>query len=210
MAKKNLIHTKIFLIVLCILALFFALCTHLTLVNNSMMYHLFDKYTSVALFLFPILSFILIIFCCNLIFMKNKISFITPVAISLIGCLLAFVLADNSFSSKIQSDFLKKENVFNQIIKDISSENKLEGIYDIDNNDLKLIAPEQKIIIESVGNGKLAYCIVTIDTIDRFEGYVYDPYGSPDDWLRNGEYSEPLDIENKWSYFVYNKGVNYD
>jgi hypothetical protein len=133
----------------------------------------------------------------------------TPVAISLIGCLLAFVLADSSFSSKIQSDFLKKETVFNQIIDDISTKDA-EGTYEIDVNELNFIAPEQKVIVKSVGNGKMAYCVVTIDLDDRFEGYVYDPYGSPDDWLQNGEYSLPLDIENKWSYFVYNKGVNYD
>lgn len=210
MDKKGFIHSKKFLIILCIIALFFALCTHFTLVNNSLMYYLFNNLTTVALFIFPVLSIILIIFCCTIIFKENKISFITPVAISLIGCLLAFVLAENSFSSKIQSDFLKNEKVFNQIIEEFSSENKSEGVFEIDSKELKFIAPEQKIVIKSVGNGKLAYCIITIDTNDRFEGYVFDPYGSPDDWLKNGEYSEPLDIENKWSYFVYNKGVNYD
>ena len=210
MNKKDFIHSKKFIIILSIIAFVFALCTHFVLVNNSLMYYIFDKFTPISLFIFPVLSVILIIFCCSFIFKEGKISFVTPVAISLIGCLLAFVLADASFSSKIQSDFLKKEIVFNQVIQEVSLAEKPEGVYEIDKKELGLIAPEQKIIIKNVGNGKLAYCIITIDTEDRFEGYVFDPYGSPDDWLRNGEYSEPLDIENKWSYFVYNKGVNYD
>lgn len=209
MDKQSFIHTKLFLILTCILSLLFALGTHWMLINNSFAYYLFDDFTPIALFIFPVLSLIVIVFCCSLIFKYNKISFLTPVAISLIGCLLAFVLADSSFSSKIQSDFLKKETVFNQIIDDISTKDA-EGTYEIDVNELNFIAPEQKVIVKSVGNGKMAYCVVTIDLDDRFEGYVYDPYGSPDDWLQNGEYSLPLDIENKWSYFVYNKGVNYD
>ncbi len=210
MNVQNLINSKKFLIIICILALIFALCTHWTLINNSIMYYLFDDFTPLALLFFPAMSIILVVFSCILLFKNNKISFITPIAISLIGCLLAFVLADNSFSSKIQSDFLKNETAFNKIIAKISSENKSDGIYEIESKELKFIAPEQKIIVKSVGNGKLAYCIITIDLDDRFEGYVYDPNGSPDDWLKNGEYSVPLDIENKWSYFVYNKGVIYD
>ena len=202
---------KYMLIALTVLSVIFSLGTHFCLINSSIMYYIFDKFTSVALFIFPLLALSIVIFSSIIIFKKSKISYIIPVAISLIGCLLAFALADSSFSSKIQSDFLKNENLFNDIIKDYESNNVENGTYEIDKKELKFVVPEQKIIIESVGNGnKKAYFIVAVDIEDRYEGYVFDPYGSPPDWLENGEFSEPLDIEQKWSYFVYHKGASYD
>ena len=202
---------KYILVIITALAVIFSLGTHFCLINSSIMYYIFDKFTSVALFIFPLLDLSIVIFSSIIIFKKNKISYIIPVAISLIGCLLAFALADSSFSSKIQSDFLKNENLFNDIIKDYESNNVENGTYEIDKKELKFVVPEQKIIIESVGNGnKKAYFIVAVDIEDRYEGYVFDPYGSPPDWLENGEFSEPLDIEQKWSYFVYHKGASYD
>lgn len=206
MEKKD----KLFLIILTLAALFFSIGTHLTLINNSLMYYIFNKFTTVALFIFPVLSIVLIVFSCFFLFKKSKISFVIPIVASLVGCLLAFTLANDSFASKIESDFLKNEQAFNQVVNEHISSNTTDGTYEFDKKELNFLIPEKKIIIASVGNNKYAYFLVAIDIEDRLEGYVYDPYGSPEDWLENGEYSEPLDIEKKWSYFVYHKGVNYD
>lgn len=206
-AKTN----KHLLLILTVLAVIFSLGTHFCLVNSSIMYYIFNNFATVALFIFPFLALTIVIISSIIIFKKSKISYIVPVAISLIGCLLAFVLADSSFSSKIQSDFLKNEKLFNDIIDHYESTDPKDGTYEIDKKELKFVIPEQKIIIESIGIGnKKAYLMVCIDTEDRYEGYVYDPYGSPPEWLENGEFSEPLDIEQKWSYFVYHKGASYD
>lgn len=201
---------KTLFIILCVCGILFSLITHLTLINNSVMYYLFGNITPIALFVFPVLCVILIFISCFFIFKKNNFSFIIPVAISLIGCLLAFTLADGSFSSKIQSDFLKNESEFKKIVEEHVSNETTEGTYEIEISKLNFVIPEKKLIISSVGNNKYAYFFVAIDIEERMEGYVYDPYGSPDEWLENGEYSEPLDIDKKWSYFVYHKGVNYD
>ncbi len=207
LSKKD----KYTFIILTILAIVFSVGTHFCLINSSLMYYAFNNLATIVFFIFPILAICIIIISTIIIFKKKKISYIVPVALSMAGCLLAFSLADSSFSSKIQSDFLKNEKAFNDIVKHYESSDTKDGTYEIENNELTFVIPENKIIIESVGNGnKKAYFFVAIDIDDRYEGYVYDPYGSPSDWLENGEFSEPLDIEKKWSYFVYHKGVNYD
>ena len=53
------------------------------------------------------------------------------------GCLLAFSLADSSFSSKIQSDFLHNEKEFNEIIKYYESTDIEDGTYEIESKEEK-------------------------------------------------------------------------
>ena len=198
-------HPKLYLILFSFLAIFFAILTHFTFINFSLMYHFFGKYTPIMFFFFPIFSLALIILSAVIIFKHSKMSFIVPIALALAGTFLAIALVNDSSNTKMQSDFLKHEKTFNQIVN--NPEIQKEGEYELDEKSIFFVAPEQKVIVESVGNGKFAYCIVTLDLEDRFEGYVYEPSGPPITWELVGQHSEKLDINEKWSYFVYYKGV---
>lgn len=203
--KMALKHTKLYLILFSLLTILFAVFTHLSFINFSLMYHFFGKYTPVMFFVFPLLSLALIIMSAVFIFKYNKMAFITPIALALAGTFMAIALVNDSSNTKMQSDFLKHESIFNEIVN--NPEIQKEGIYEIDEKSIFFVAPEQKVIVKSISDGKFAYCIVTLDLEDRFEGYVYEPNGPPIEWELVGQYSEKLDINEKWSYFVYYKGV---
>ncbi len=203
--QRPLNHGKLYLILFSLSAIIFAVFAHLAFINFSLIYHFFGKFAPIMFFIFPILSLTLIIISAVIIFKHNKMSFITPIAIALAGTFMAIALVNDSSNTKMQSDFLKHEKTFNQIVN--NPQIQKEGEYEIDEKSIFYVAPEQKVIVESIGDGKFAYCIVTLDLEDRFEGYVYEPNGPPMEWELVGQYSEKLDINEKWSYFVYYKGV---
>ncbi len=196
--EKNII------LILSVLAVIFSVCTFLILINYNLIYYHFNEFTTLIFLIFPLLSLILFVISSILIFRKNKISFIIPVAIALIGCILAFVLSNDASLSKIETDFLKHENEFNQVI--VKLENKPSGLYKLNNDDLKQVIPVNKVLVESVGNNKFAYFFIALDAPDRYEGYIYAPYGTPEKWMALGEFSDELDIEKKWSYMLLHKG----
>ncbi len=190
---------KTTIIILGALALIFSLCTFLMLINyNTVYYYLGDKFTTLSFFIFPVLALAVFVVSSIFIFKNNKISYVVPVAIALIGCILAFVLSNDASLSKIETDYLKNENKFNQQI--VKIENKPEGLYELDNDDLKSVIPENKVLIVSVGNNKYAYFFIALDAKDRYEGYVYIPHGTPEEWDAFGAFTEPLDIEKCWFY----------
>lgn len=195
---------KRLLIILSALALIFSVLSFFALINYNVLYHNFGKYTILAFIFFPLLCFGIFIFSSTLIFKKGKISFITPVAIALIGCILAFVLSNEASISKIQSDYLKNENQFNYCTQQLN--NKKVGVYELNDDKLKWVIPENKVQIESVGNNKNVYFFIALNAEDRYEGYVYAPYGLPELWDVFGEFSEPLDLDKAWYYMLLPKG----
>lgn len=195
---------KRLLIILSALALIFSVLSFFALINYNVLYFNLGKYTIFAFIFFPLLCLAIFILSSALIFKKGKISFITPVAIALIGCILAFVLSNDASISKIQSDYLKNENKFNYHVELLSD--KKFGVYELDDDKLKWVLPENKVQIESIGNDKKVYFFIALDAEDRYEGYVYAPYGLPELWDVFGEFSEPLDLDKTWYYMLLPKG----
>ncbi|MBE7091625.1 MAG: hypothetical protein E7365_00380 [Clostridiales bacterium] len=193
--KKN----KFIIFLLSFLAVIFSICTFLILINFNIVYYYFERFSTLVFLIFPLLSVAILVLSSILIFKKNKIVFIVPVTIALVGCLLAFVLSNDASLSKIETDYLKYENQFNSQITKL--ENKNEGTYNLDDDSLKQIIPVNKVQIISVGNNKYAYFFIALDTPDRYEGYVYIPYGTPEEWDIYGAFTEDsLDINGKWYY----------
>ena len=195
---------KRLLIVLSALAVIFSVLSFFALINYNVLYYNLGKYTIFAFLFFPLLSLMIFIFSSTLIFKKGKISFITPVAIALIGCILAFVLSNDASLSKIESDYLKNENQLNYHITQLSD--KKIGVYELNDDKLKRIIPENKVQIESIGNDKKVYFFIALNAEDRYEGYVYAPYGLPEIWDAFGQFSEPLDLDKAWYYMILPKG----
>ena len=195
---------KQLLILLSVLALVFSVCSFFALINYNVLYFYLGEFTIFAFLFFPLLCLLIFIFASTLIFKKGKISFITPVAIALIGCILAFVLSNDASISKIQGDYLKNEASFNTQIEQLSD--KKTGVYEINDYSLKWIVPLNKVQVESVGNNKYVYFFIALETEDRYEGYVYAPYGLPELWDTFGEFTEPLDLDKAWYYMLLPKG----
>lgn len=195
---------KRLLIILSALAVIFSVLSFFALINYNVLYYNLGKYTIFAFLFFPLLSLVIFIFSSTLIFKKGKISFITPVAIALIGCILAFVLSNDASLSKIESDYLKNENQLNYHITQLSD--KKIGVYELNDDKLKWIIPENKVQIESIGNNKKVYFFIALNAEDRYEGYVYAPYGLPEIWDAFGQFSEPLDLDKAWYYMILPKG----
>ncbi len=199
--QKTLKHPKLIIFILSFIGIVFAVLTHLSLINPNLMYHYFGNYTTLVLYILPFLSLVLIILSSIFFFKYKKISFIAPIVFALAGTFLAFTLAEDSYLSKIESDFLKHEKVFNKIIED--PQYQKEGQYKLNDESIFSVAPEQKLIVEEVINNSYAYCIVTIDLEDRFEGYVYTKNGIPLEWNSfDINPPTPLDIEQNWMYFI--------
>ncbi len=195
---------KLLLIFLSALAVLFSVLSFFALINYNLLYYTFGKYTIFSFIFFPFLCLVIFIISTTLIFKKSKIAFITPVAIALIGCILAFVLSNDASNSKIQADFLKNENLFNDHVEQLS--NKNVGIYDLNDKQLKWVLPTNKVSVESVGNDKMVYFFIALDAPDRYEGYVYAPDGFPELWDFLGEFTDPLDLDKTWYYMLLPKG----
>ena len=196
--EVNMKTDKLTITLLSALALIFSVCTFFMLINYNTAYYYFNNFTEIAFFVFPVLALSVFVVSSIFIFKKNKIAYITPVAISLIGCILAFVLSNNASLSKIQTDYLRYETEFNQQITELKD--KQEGVYILETDSLKPVIPVNKAQIISVGNNKYAYFFIALDAKDRYEGYVYIPSGTPEDWDTYGAFSDPLDIEKSWYY----------
>lgn len=184
-------------IILTAAGLLCALLTFLALIYCNNLYFWLGDYAIIGFIVFPVLALGIIIYASMLIFKKQKIGYVIPVAVALIGCLLAFILSNEASLSKIEGDFLKHENEFNRIVK---TAEVAEGTFDIDSKELKGVVPEQKLQTVHIGNGNFAYFLIAVDVSDRYEGYVYIPYGTPEDWDSYGFFSEPLDLDKHWFY----------
>lgn len=195
---------KHLLVFLSALALIFSVLSFFALINYNVLYYNLGNYTIFAFIFFPLLCLVIFIISSTLIFKKGKISFITPVAVALIGCILAFILSNDASISKIQSDYLKNENQFNYHIEQLSD--KKVGVYKLNDDKLKWVLPENKVQIESVGNDKHVYFFIALNATDRYEGYVYAPYGLPELWDAFGEFTDPLDLDKTWYYMMLPKG----
>ena len=195
---------KRLLIILSAFALIFSVLSFVALINYNVLYYYLGKYTIFSFIFFPLLCLVIFIISSTLIFKKGKISFITPVAIALIGCILAFILSNEASISKIESDYLKNENQFNYHIEQLSD--KKPGVYELNDDKLKWVVPVNKVQVEAVGNEKYVYFFISLNASDRYEGYVYAPYGLPELWDVFGEFSEPLDLDKTWYYMLLPKG----
>lgn len=196
---------KRLLIILSVLAVIFSVLSFFALINYNVLYYNLGKYTIFAFIFFPLLCLTIFLFSSTLIFKKGKIAFITPVAIALIGCILAFVLSNDASISKIESDYLKNENQLNYHVEQLKDKNV--GVYELNDDKLKWVLPENKVQIESIGNDKKVYFFIALDTDDRYEGYVYAPYGLPELWDAFGQFTEePLDLNKSWYYMILPKG----
>lgn len=191
---------KNIIILLTVCALLCALGTFFALINSNIMYHWFGKYTTLSLLILPFIALLIIIIASIFIFKKNKISFIVPVASALIGCLLAFVLANDASISKIESDYLKHEMALKREVQLYTDESVPAGTYTIEDNSLKWLIPERRLQKVAIGNNEYAYFFIALDTSNRYEGYVYIPDGTPMEWDEFGAFTEPLDIEKTWYY----------
>ena len=188
---------KKIIIILSVLSAISALGTFFVLINYNLIYAWFGKFALAAFLFFPLIALILFAISSIFIFKKNKVSYVLPVAISLIGCILAFTLSNEASLSKIESDFLKHELTLIQQVQKYEPQGA--GTYDLNESSLKLIIPTQKLQIVKIGN-KQAYFFIALDASDRYEGYVYIPHGTPTDWDEYGQFTEPLDINSHWFY----------
>ncbi len=87
--SKILKKSKLIIFILSFVAAIFAILTHLSMINFNLMYYWFGSFTTVSLWILPILSVGIIIFSSILIFRYNKMAFITPVIFALAGTFLA-------------------------------------------------------------------------------------------------------------------------
>ena len=132
------------------------------------------------------------------LFAEKKVFYTVPVAIALVGCLLAFVLVNDGFMNKLSANFLRHEQAFIQEAKRLEA--LPEGEYSIEDDSLRFVLPPYRVICQKIDGRYTACCLLTVDTVDRLEGYVYIPYGAPEDWDTYGAWSDPLDIDGNWFF----------
>ena len=188
------------LILLSTLTLVCALLTYFALIYSNLIYHYFGKLTLFVTLFFPVIAFIAAVISTSEIFKNANIKYIIPVAITLVGCLLAFVLSNEGSLSKIGSDYLKNEAEFNFAAEAVLNEHTESGIFDTDFPKLFSVIPEERVIVEKLDNVHYAIFFIALETSNRYEGYTYIPFGSPIEWLDNGQFSSALDVNANWYY----------
>ncbi len=172
---------------------------------NLICYYL-DSFSIFGFLFFPIIAVILSILAILTTFKEKSMLYVVPVAICLIGCLLAFSFSNDVSNSKIQSDYLENENDFDIAIEYVEKfygdDNNFvkEGIYEVKIPALQFVLLENKVLVDNIGNGKSAYLLITLDEENRYEGYAYIPHGTSLEWDDYGYFSEPLDLDGKWFY----------
>ncbi len=194
---------KLKIFILSFLSLVTSVCTYLVLINYNLVYFYFKEYSIFAFIVFPLITAAIVVFTGALIFKNNKMIYLVPATIGIVGCLLAFVLSNDGSNAKIESDFLKNEDCFNQALVLVEDVAPSDEIIEIDVPELKWVLPESKAMIVSVGNGKKAYFFIASDLSDRYEGYVYAPSGTPIEWDDYGYFypeEGSLDLNGAWFY----------
>ncbi len=192
-------------ILLAICAIVLAVLEYFALVNsNFLLYNLGNFGGKLILTLLPLLSVAVFIAGTVLFFNKKDVKYIVAVGLTLICTVAAFALSNTGSNSKITSDFLKNEQLFNRVANEFidKTNDANSSFFTVNNKELKNIINCKKAEVISVGDGKSAVFFYAFEDASRTEGYVYLPDKIyPIAWDVNPtEWSDPLDISETWWY----------